>query len=137
MLVPFKAAQIKTDLRGSTTSNQNQDDTRKKKICILLLKDGSNYGFSTTLKDVCTGCAIKNWSQSFNLKCSHDRNPSNFKNTFICYYTELSFEVYTSFLGQLAQKWGVVKVESPKQEYLKKVHFTSLTGNDLNLPTIF
>ena len=50
---------------------------------------------------VCTGCAIKNGTHSFNHKCSHDRNPSNFKTTFICYYTELSFEVYNSFLGQL------------------------------------
>ena len=49
-----------------------------------------------------TGCAIKNGTHSFNHTCSHDRNPSNFKTTFICFYIELSFEVYNSFLGQLA-----------------------------------
>ena len=86
---------------------------------------------------VSTGCAIKNWSHSFNHTCSHDRNPSNFKTTFICYYTELSFEVYNFFLSQQAQKWGVIKVPSPKQGYLKKVHFTSLMRNNLNFPTIF
>ena len=48
---------------------------------------------------VCTGCAIKNGTHSFNQPCSHDRNPCNFKITFICYYTELSFEVYTSQLA--------------------------------------
>ena len=49
-----------------------------------------------------TGCDLKNWTHSFNHKCSHDRNPSNFRNSFICYHAELSFEVYNSFLGQLA-----------------------------------
>ena len=51
---------------------------------------------------VCTGCAIKIGTHSFNLTCSHDTYPSNFKTTFICYYTELSFEVYNFLLGQLA-----------------------------------
>ena len=49
-----------------------------------------------------TGWAIKNGSHCFNLTCSHDRKTSNFKTTFIFYHTELSFEVYDSFLGQLA-----------------------------------
>ena len=49
-----------------------------------------------------TGCAIKNWSHTFNHTCSNDRNPSNFKTNFICYYTELSYDVYNSSLGQLA-----------------------------------
>ena len=84
-----------------------------------------------------TGWTIKNWSHSFNHICSHDRNPSNFKSTFICYNTELSFEVYDSFLGQRAQKWGVIKVQSSKQKSLKKVHFTSLTGNNLIFSAIF
>ena len=79
-----------------------------------------------------TGCAIKNWSHTFNHTCSHDRNPSNFKSAFICYLSELSFEVYNSFLGQLAKKWGVIKVWSPKQKCLEKVHFTSLAGYNLN-----
>ena len=49
----------------------------------------------------------------------------------IYFYTELSFEVYNSFLGQLAQKWGVIKVQRLKQKCLEKVHFTSL--KDYNL----
>ena len=49
-----------------------------------------------------TGCAIKNGTHSFYHSCSHDRNPSSIKATFICYYTELSFKVYYSFFGQLA-----------------------------------
>ena len=49
-----------------------------------------------------TGCAIKIGTQSFDLTRSCDRYPSNFKITSICYYTELPFEVYNSFLGQLA-----------------------------------
>ena len=84
-----------------------------------------------------TGCAIKNWWHSFNHTCSHDRNPSNFKTAFICYYTELSFEVYNFLLGQLAYKWEVIKVWSSKQKSLKKVYFTSLTGNNLNFSAIF
>ena len=57
-----------------------------------------------------TGWAIKNWSHSFNHTFSHDKNPSNFNSAFICYLSELSFKVYNSFLGQLAKKWGVIKV---------------------------
>ena len=49
-----------------------------------------------------TGCAIKIWMHYFNLTESNDRNSSNFITTFIYYYTELSFQVYNSFLGQLA-----------------------------------
>ena len=49
-----------------------------------------------------TGCTIKNWTHSFNHTCSHGRNAFNFKSTFICYYTELSFEVYNFFLSQQA-----------------------------------
>ena len=79
-----------------------------------------------------TGCAIKNWSHTFNHTCSHARNPFNFKSAFICYLSELSFEVYNFFLGQLAKKWGVIKVWSPKQKCLEKVHFTSLAGYNLN-----
>ena len=37
----------------------------------------------TFIKD--TGWAIKNWSHTMNHTCSHDRNPSNFKTTFIFY----------------------------------------------------
>ena len=48
-----------------------------------------------------TGYALKNWTYYFNLTESHDRNSSNFITTFIYYSTELSFEVYNSFLGQL------------------------------------
>ena len=48
------------------------------------------------------GCAIKIGTHSFDLTCSQDRYSSNFKTKFICYYAELSFEVYNSFLGQLA-----------------------------------
>ena len=54
------------------------------------------------LSSICTGCAIKNGTHSFNYTPSHDRNLSNLKLTFICFYTELSFEVYNSCLGQLA-----------------------------------
>ena len=79
-----------------------------------------------------TGCAIKNWSHTFNHTCSHARNPFNFKSAFICYLSELSFEVYNFFLGQLAKIWGVIKVWSPKQKCLEKVHFTSLAGYNLN-----
>ena len=61
----------------------------------------SKSGSGINLRD-CTGWSIKNGSHSFNHTCSHDRNPSNFKTVFICYYTELSFEVYNAFLGQLA-----------------------------------
>ena len=49
-----------------------------------------------------TGSSIYIGTHSFNLTCSHDRYPSNFKTTFICYYTELSFEVYNFFLSQQA-----------------------------------
>ena len=42
-----------------------------------------------------TGCAIKNWTHSLNHTCSHDRNPSKIKTTFICYYTELFFRYTT------------------------------------------
>ena len=84
-----------------------------------------------TLKFDTTGSSIYMWTHSFNLTCSHERSPSNFKTSFICYYTEFYFEVYNSFLGQLAQKWRLVKVLSPKQKYLEKVHFTSLTDYNL------
>ena len=56
-------------------------------------------------RDHTTGCAIKNWTHwthYFNLTESRDRNSSNFKATFIYYYTELSFEVRNSLFGQLA-----------------------------------
>ena len=49
-----------------------------------------------------TGSFIYIGTHSFNLTCSHDRYPSNFKTTFICYYKELSFEVYNFFLSQQA-----------------------------------
>ena len=49
-----------------------------------------------------TGSSIYMWTQSFIFKCSHDRDPSHFKITFKCYYTEISFEMYNSSLGQLA-----------------------------------
>ena len=51
---------------------------------------------------VCTGCAIKIGTHYFNLSGSHDVNSSNFIATFIYFFTELSFEVYNSFLGPLA-----------------------------------
>ena len=54
---------------------------------------------SVCIRGNCTGCAIKNWSPSLYHTYSNDRNPFNFKTTFICYYSELSFEVYSSFLG--------------------------------------
>ena len=79
-----------------------------------------------------TGLPIKICSHSFNLTCSHDRDPSNLKTSFICLYTELSFIVYNSFLRQLTWKWGVVKVRSLKQKCLEEVSFTSLTGSNLN-----
>ena len=41
---------------------------------------------------------------------SQDRNPSNFKNTFICYYTELSFEVQWSPLESLQVLFYEAKV---------------------------
>ena len=63
-----------------------------------------------------TGWPIKIHPNSFNLTCSHDRNTSNFKTAFICYYTELSFEVYNFFLGQLAQKWQVIKIQHTKKK---------------------
>ena len=84
-----------------------------------------------------TGWAIKNGTHSFNQTCSHFRYPSNFKTTFIFYYTELSFEVCNSFLGQLSQTWGVVKVKSSKQKRLTRVHFASLTDNNLKFSAIF
>ena len=84
-----------------------------------------------------TGCAIKNGTHCFNQTYSQDRNVCNFKTTFICYYTELSFEVYDAFLGQLAQKWGVVKAQSLKQIDLKKVHFISLIGNNFEFSAIY
>ena len=66
-----------------------------------------NQGSRLKLKSVgaampFTGCAIKNGTHSFDYKCSYDRNPSNFKTKFIFYWTEPSFEVYNSLLGQLA-----------------------------------
>ena len=73
-------------------------------ICItfFLHSDDVTDSMSNLKLNPHTGCSIKIQSHSFNHTCSQDRNPSNFKTTFICYYTELSFEVYTSFLGQLA-----------------------------------
>ena len=64
-------------------------------------------------------------------------NLSNSKTTFICYYAELSFEIYKSSQGQLASKWGVIEVWSPKQKSMEKVQFTSHMGNDLYFPTSF
>ena len=84
-----------------------------------------------------TGCSIKIQSHYSNHTSSHKRNTSKFKTTFIYYYIELSFEVYNSFLGQLAYKWGVIKFQSPKQKCLEKVHLTSLTGYTLNFLTNF
>ena len=72
------------------------------------------------------------WTHFFNLTY-----PSNFKTAFIFYNAELYFEVFNFFLGQLAQNWRIVKVLSPKQKYLEKVSFASLTGYYLNfLPTL-
>ena len=48
----------------------------------------------------------------------------------------LSFEVCNVFLGQLAWKWQVIKVQSPKK-YMEKMDFTSLTGYNLNFPINF
>ena len=104
--------------------------------CTLLIDSSCPYCEYCFTRST-TGSSIYIGTHSFNLTCSHDRYPSNFKTTFICYYTELSFEVYNFFLSQQAQKWGVIKVPSPKQGCLKKVHFTSLMRNNLNFPTIF
>ena len=48
----------------------------------------------------------------------------------------LFFEVCNVFLGQLAWKWQVIKVQSPKK-YMEKMDFTSLTGYNLNFPINF
>ena len=69
--------------------------------------NGTNQLFINTLDTfptsaLGTGWPIKIRPHSFNLIFSHDRVPSNFKTAFNCYYTDLSFEIYDSFLGQLA-----------------------------------
>ena len=48
----------------------------------------------------------------------------------------LSFEVCNIFRGQLAWKWQVIKVQSPKK-CMEKMDFTSLTGYNLNFPINF
>ena len=80
-----------------------QTDMKKNWILELLLKFFFRVCdfFEST---VFTGCAIKNWTHTLNYACSHNRNPSNFKTTIIYYYTELSFEVYNTFLGHPSLK---------------------------------
>ena len=58
------------------------------------------------MKLVHTGCSIKIRPYSFNHTCSHDKNPSNFKTALICYYTELSFEVYKFFSRSTGLEMG-------------------------------
>ena len=65
------------------------------------LLNQSYKGFFGSEKNNKTGWPIKN----FHPAGSHDKNPSNFKSTFIYYCIGLSFEVYNSSLGQLAKKW--------------------------------
>ena len=48
----------------------------------------------------------------------------------------LSFEVCNNFPGQLAWKWQVIKVQSPKK-YMEKMDFTSLTCYNLSFPINF
>ena len=72
------------------------------KINIETSKIGPSFDSLMLRSVICTGWPIKIRRHSFNHPCSHDRNTSNFKTIFIYYYTELSFEVYNSFLGQLA-----------------------------------
>ena len=45
----------------------------------------------------------------------HDRDFSSFKTTYMYHYLGLSFEVYNSFLPQLASKLRAVESVSPKK----------------------
>ena len=76
------------------------------------------------------------WTHYFNLRESHGRNYSNFLNTFNYFFTELSFEVYNSLLGQVlrneeSSKFKVQKISA------EKVNFTVLRGYCLNFPSVF
>ena len=51
----------------------------------------------------------------FNLTGSHEKNPSNYKAVFIYSDIGLSFEVYNSFLPQLASELRAVESGSPEQ----------------------
>ena len=56
-------------------------------------------------------CNQRFWNQ---MKPTH-RYFSKFKTAFIYHYLELSFEVYISFLPQLASKWQAVESGSPEK----------------------
>ena len=84
-----------------------------------------------------TGLPIKIHAHYFDLKSSHERNHSNFNTTYIYYCMGLSFDAYNFFLGQLVQKWQIVKSLNYKKESLEKIRFTNFTGYNLNFLIIF
>ena len=59
--------------------------------CLIFLFIWMTVFHDRGLNLLLTGWTIKIGTHSFDLSCSHDRNPPNFNTKFLFYYTELSF----------------------------------------------